>query len=124
MKSFLLPIVVALIAQFGSLPMLIGVRSAGEAIGWPMIMAIFFGLPSAIVYLVMFGAFRLAPPPSWLAVILGVAIPAFVVLGFFKFRDVPIDLSPKNWVLWMGMIGGLAGTLAHLYLRPGPLIPA
>ena len=64
MKSFLLPIVVALIAQFGSLPMLIGARSAGEAIGWPMIMAIFFGLPSAIVYLVMFGAFRLAPPPE------------------------------------------------------------
>lgn len=120
MKLVFLPVLAALIAQFGTLPILIGARSAGEAIGWPMIMAIFFGLPSALLYLVIFGGFRIAAPPSWLAILLGVGIPAVVVLGFFKFRGMPIDFSPKNWVLWMGMIGGLAGTLTHLYLRGGP----
>ena len=124
MKLVVLPVAAALIAQFGSLPVLIGARSAGEAIGWPMIMAMLFGVPSAIVYLIMFGLFRITAPPLWLAVPLGVAIPATVVLGFYRFRGIPVDLSPKNWVLWMGMIGGLAGTLAHLYLRQGPSIPA
>ena len=124
MRLVLLPMLAALIAQFGTLPLLIGARSAGEAIGWPMIMAIFFGLPSALIYLIMFGSFRMAAPPNWLAVILGIGIPAIVVLGFFKARGMPIDISPKNWVLWMGMIGGLAGTLTQLYLRGSLTQPA
>ena len=119
MKLVFLPVLVALIAQFGTLPMLIGARSAGEAIGWPMIMAIFFGLPSLLVYLVMFGAFRAILPPAWLAIMLGVAIPASIVLGFYRYRGTDLDLSPNNWVLWMGMIGGLAGTVMHLHLRAG-----
>ncbi len=119
MKLFWLPILVALVAQFGSLPILIGARTGGEAIGWPMIMAIFFGLPSFLIYLVIFGAFRLTLPPVWIAIPLGCAIPAIIVLGFFSWRGVAVDISPKNWVLWMGMIGGLAGTLAHLYVRAG-----
>lgn len=118
MKIVVLSALVAVLVQFGTLPFLIGGRSAGEIIGWPMIMAIFFGVPSVIVYLLMFGGFQFMSPPPSLAVILGIAIPAAIVLSFLKFRGVPLDFSPKNWVLWMGMIGGFAGTITYLQLRP------
>ena len=113
-----MPALVAVLVQFGTLPLLIGGRTTGEIIGWPMIMAIFFGVPSIIVYLVMFGGFQVFSPPPSLAVVLGISIPAAIVLGFLMFRGMPLDLSPKNWVLWMGMIGGLAGTITYLRLRP------
>lgn len=117
MKLVLWPVLVALLVQFGTLPFFIGGRSAGEIIGWPMIMAIFFGVPSIVVYFVIFGSFRIMPPPTLLALAFGVGIPAAIILGFYKFRGMPIDLSPKNWVLWMGMMGGLAGTVTYLHLR-------
>jgi len=123
MKLVMLPVAVALLVQFGTLPLLIGARSAGEAIGWPMIMAIFFGLPSFVIYFIMFGVFGATSPPRPLAVVLGIAIPAAIVIGIYSARGTPLDLSPKNWVLWMAMIGGLAGTMTHLHLR-STLVPA
>ena len=117
MKLVLWPVLVAFLVQFGTLPFLIGGRTAGEIIGWPMIMAIFFGVPSIVVYFIMFGGFRVMSPPPLLAVILGISIPAAIVLGFYKYRGMPLDFSPKNWVLWMGVMGGLAGTVAYLHLR-------
>jgi RsiW-degrading membrane proteinase PrsW (M82 family) len=117
MKLVMLPVAAALLAQFGTLPLLIGARSAGEAIGWPMIMAIFFGIPSFVVYFLMFGVFGAISPPRPLAIVLGIAIPATIVIGIYSARGTPLDLSPKNWVLWMAMIGGLAGTLTQLHLR-------
>ena len=117
MKLVMWPVMVAFLAQFGTLPLLIGARTAGEIIGWPMIMAIFFGIPSILLYLIMFAAFRAISPPPMLAVILGISIPAAIVIGFYSARGMPLDLSPKNYVLWMVMIGGLAGTLAQLQQR-------
>lgn len=117
MKLVLWPVLIAFLVQFGTLPFLIGARTAGEIIGWPLIMALFFGVPSVVVYFAMFTVFRAMSPPPWLAVMLGTAIPAAIVLGVYNSRGVPLDLSPKNWMLWMGVIGGLAGTATYLHLR-------
>ena len=123
MKLVMLPVLVALLAQFGTLPLLIGARTPGEMIGWPMIMAIFFGIPSILLYFIMFGAFGATSPSPALAVILGMSSPAALVIGNSMARGRPIDLGRKNYVLWMGMIGGLAGTITHLHLRSN-LAPA
>lgn len=117
MKLVMLPVLVALLAQFGTLPLLIGARTQGEMIGWPTIMAILFGIPSILLYFIMFGAFGATSPSPALAVILGMSIPAALVIGISMARGRPIDLGRKNYVLWMGMIGGLAGTITHLHLR-------
>lgn len=117
MKLVMLPVLVALLAQFGTLPLLIGARTPGEMIGWPTIMAILFGIPSILLYFIMFGAFGATSPSPALAVILGMSIPAALVIGISMARGRPIDLGRKNYVLWMGMIGGLAGTITHLHLR-------
>jgi len=117
MKLVMWPVMVAFLVQFGTLPFLIGARTAGEIIGWPLIMAIFFGLPSILLYFIMFGTFGAISPPPGLAVFLGISIPAAIVIGIYRARGMPIDLGPKNYVLWMMVIGGLAGTIAQLHQR-------
>ncbi|QNE05627.1 hypothetical protein [Croceicoccus marinus] len=83
MKLFVVPVLVALLAQFGSLPLLAGRgSSAGELIVWPMIMAIFFGVPSLVVYSAIFGGFRIMSPPPIICLLLGIGIPAAIVMGF------------------------------------------
>ena len=117
MKLVMLPVLVALLAQFGTLPLLIGTRNLNESFGWSLILAMFFAPASFLLYVIMFGTFGATSPSPALAVILGMSIPAAIVIGRIKGRGNPIDLSPKNYVLWMAVVGGLAGTLTQLHLR-------
>ena len=82
-----------------------------------MILAMYFGPLWILVYFIMFGAFGATSPPPWLAVVLGISIPAAMVIGLYPRRGRPLDLGPRNYVLWMGMIGGFAGTITQLHLR-------
>lgn len=111
MGSVLLSVAVALLAQFLWLPMLIGARRGGEAIGWTLILAIFFAAPSAAVYFLVFGLLKVAAVPALATIVLGGLGPAAAAAAAFWSKDRAKVFSRENYVVRMLLIGGSAGGL-------------
>jgi hypothetical protein len=110
MGSVLLSVAAALGVQFLCLPMLIGARRGAEAIGWTMILGIFFAAPSAAIYLLLFAMLKaasLAPVPTVL--LGGFGPPALAAMLYWK-KDRMRVFSRQNYVVRMLLIGGLAGS--------------
>lgn len=117
MTLLLLPTLVAILTQFVISPMLFGARKPAEILCWGLLMGIFQGIPSLIIYLAMFAIFGAISPSETFAVLLAVAVPALVVVGYFATTEAVLDFDPLKPMLAMGSLGSLSGTLTYLFLR-------
>lgn len=111
MGVVLLSVAIALGVQFLCLPILIGAKGGGEAIGWTMILGIFFALPSAAIYLVLFMMLHAAALPPFVTVTLGALVPAALAVGFYWKKERTKVFGRQNYVVRMLLIGGTAGGL-------------
>lgn len=109
MGSVLAGVAVAIGVQFLCLPMLIGARRGPEAIGWTMILGMFFAPPSAAVYLLLFSILKAASLPPIATLLLGGLGPACLAAAFFWRRDRAKVFGRQNYVVRMLLAGGLAG---------------
>ena len=108
----LLSLALALAAQFLALPILIGAKRGGEAIGWTLILGIFFALPSAGIYLLLFAILYAAAPPPVVTVLVGSLVPAALAAAFYWKKEGKKVFGRNKYVVRMLLVGGLAGSLS------------
>jgi hypothetical protein len=110
MGSVLISVAVALGVQFLCLPLLIGARHGAEAVGWTMILAIFFAMPSAGIYLLVFASLKAAALPPLVTLLIGALVPPALAAAFFWKKERWAVFSRQNYVVRMLLFGGVAGS--------------
>jgi len=106
MRVITISVCAALAAQFISLPFVIGARNVTEAIGWNLILGIFIAIPSIVLYGILFSALFATRAPAWVIIPVSILVPATIVVSIVG------DVSMKNWLLVVAILGGLAGGVA------------
>lgn len=117
MSSILLATLVALLVQFTVSPIVFGAQRPTDVLSWSLLMGAFQGIPSFFIYLLMFAFFGATSPPETLALLMAVAIPAAVVIGYFAIIGPSLDFIRLKPMLTMGLMGSLSGTISYLALR-------
>jgi hypothetical protein len=110
MGTVLLSVAAALGVQFLCLPVLIGAKRGAEAVGWTMILGIFFAAPSAAIYLLLFAILKAAALPPLATMLLGGLGPAAVAAALFWKKERMKVFGRQNYVVRMLLAGGLAGS--------------
>ena len=110
MGSVLISVAAALGVQFLCLPMLIGAKRGAEAVGWTMILGIFFAVPSAAIYLLLFSMLKAAQLPTVATMLLGGLGAAALAATLFWKKERMQVFGRQNYVVRMLLVGGLAGS--------------
>jgi chromate transport protein ChrA len=106
---------VALATQTAILPFVLGRGSLGELLGWAMILGMLFALPSIAVYVPLFVTLNRLNLPRWLTIVLGGMVPLLVAI--IVYLPKPEKLTLQNYVFWMALFGGVAGSYALTRLK-------